>query len=182
MGGVRIKSHLKQIDTPFVMSILDDHFCSKEIDGDEIKKVVDMMSSDDRIAVCYLADRVDGVHRSKSHPGYKVMEKNAEQKFTTGEAIWRRDKWIQFIRDHETPWQYESYGSARCKRYNDLFYTCNKDLYPLMDIVEYGLIQGKWGRKTPELFCEYGVTDIDYSKRGFLMASRSVFVMGEYIA
>ena len=61
---------------------------------------------------------------------------NASTGHTKGQVcIWRKDKWLHYIKKNENPWEYECLGSARGIIGNDEFYSIRDDLD---DVVKYG--------------------------------------------
>lgn len=56
------------------------------------------------------------------HPWLVKRDKTAPYLFNLQAGLWRKDCLLHFLRDHESPWYFERWGSKRGQRYPDEFY------------------------------------------------------------
>lgn len=169
--GKRLKECLKRIDTDYVILILDDFFPIQPVDHKRVEECIRWMDENSKIAV-FNFYRVKGGIKDGKYPHFELRPQKGAYKLNLSAALWKREKLIKYIRNHETPWQFEINGSKRAGRYKELFYSAieGEPYIYKYSLLEYGLIRGKWTPKINELFDKYGI-DVDYSIRGFADAS-----------
>ena len=168
----RLKDTLKSIKTKYVFFMLDDFFIAEPVDTKFINQCFKWMEQDSNIAVFSFHPVID--ENNKTSRKYKGFEKRPGQGnylLNCQAAIWRRDRLIKFLKEYESPWDFEIYGSIRASGFHDDFYTLLPDLpHP----IEYnmrkggtGLVRGMWSKDVVvPLFKELGLK-VDFSKRGF---------------
>ena len=74
---------------------------------------------------------------------------------------------LKFIRKHENPWQFESWGSIRARRFSDKIFHLEKDTKRVFIYPDGGIIADeRWfGEIAIETLKREGYNDIDFSKR-----------------
>lgn len=169
----RLRETLEKIDTEYIFFILDDFFITEPVDSGFIKKCFNWMDDNQNISVFSFHPVVDDKNIvSKEYKGFEKRPYFGEYKLNCQAAVWRRKRLIAFLKDDESPWDFEIYGSIRVGGFEDDFYVLDRDL---KDPIEYnmvkggtGLVRGKWSAKVVvPLFKELGL-DVDFSKRGFI--------------
>lgn len=176
--GKRFRETLRDIDTPYVMPWLDDFVLTDPMDrADLIEEVMDFMDANPQVTVVYLHAYPKWcftLEESEELPGFGKMPNVCSYKLTTGQAIWRRDRLHDLIRDDESPWEWEMFGSFRaCIQHTGDFYSMLGGLEDrahsdIFHVPEGGVIwRGLWHPETEELVKKYGVS-LDLSKRGMM--------------
>ncbi|MCR5255646.1 MAG: hypothetical protein K6D96_06900 [Acetatifactor sp.] len=169
--GKRLRKSLKQIDTPYVIPILEDFILFEPItNADIIVKAMKWMEDNKKIAAFYLHQHPFVGKASKKYDGFGIMPLKCEYRLTTAVGIWRTDKLMKYTRDFETPWEFEVNGSVRIRKYHDEIYALTKDgaKYEVWHTIFGGVIwRSKWHPKAIEIASKYGV-DIDFSIRGIM--------------
>lgn len=171
--GKRLKESLKKIDTEYVLFMLDDFFITEKVDQKEIDQIIKWMDDDQNIAVFSFYRTNTNNIKSNKYPKYELRPQKCEYKLNCQAAIWRREKLISYIRDHESAWDFELLGSIRANRYHEEFYSIIEGEHrPIMYVSGGNIHRGKWVKETVQLAEKYNL-DIDFSKRGFCNGDHS---------
>lgn len=165
--GKRLIETLKRIETPYVLFLLDDFFLLDRVDEQAVLKCMKWMEDDPRIAVFSFQPTL-GRNLPCGYEGFELRPQNGEYRLNCQAAIWRRERLIAFTRAHESPWEWELYGSIRSRRYRDLFFSVREGTPPVFNYYPGGgLHRGKWvPEAVHELFQKHNIT-IDPADRGF---------------
>lgn len=167
--GKRYKNALKNIDTPYVMPLLEDFVIKEKFEGEALlETVMDYMDADPTIGVFYLYKHPYVKQEKTEYEGFGILPDNAKYKLTTAVGIWRKEYLDKCIKGIESPWEWEEYASKRAWRFHEKEYAMlegEKEPY----IFPYGGVirRGLWHTETPELAQKYNV-DIDFNVRGFM--------------
>lgn len=167
--GKRLIDTLNCIDTDFILFMLDDFFLEEPVDLNRIESIIDYMKADPTIACFSFAHQLPPNINDGLYPGFERRPQNGDYRFTCQAGIWRREKLISYIRPHESPWDWEKYGSIRSEKYSEKFYSGIAGFPAVMvyDVVSGGGVHcGKWTQNVVNLFKENNI-EIDFSKRGF---------------
>lgn len=161
------KEGLKELDTEYVLFMIDDFFLTRDVDQKRIDECIGWMEEDKDIAVFSFWRVKNGSIRDNKYPHFELREQNGEYRFNCQAAVWRRKRLIEFIRDHESPWDWEIYGSIRSRRYHDKFYSAIEgDPYIMSYFPGGALRRGKWVEEAVALLKENDIS-VDFDKRGF---------------
>ncbi len=163
---------LDGINTPYILYLQEDYFLESAVKADVLKELLDLMRAG-QADVIRLSEAVDAGpwHTTDSNLIWAVDQK-AKWRFSLQAALWRKDLLRKQIRQHESPWQLESFGGSRLRRSKekiccvnrDLFYGKGKEVFPYQPT---GIIAGKWvGEIVVPLFQANDIT-VDFSIRGF---------------
>lgn len=181
--GEQMNAYLDYVDTPFVLTMLDDFFLNKPVDIKRIERCIDFLKSTNDAAQIYFTSVID----DKNFPvkGYEeYVEKNhiAPYKVNTMGGIWKKDMLKKYSIDKATPWEWEVFGTILTFDTKDRFFAQARNVEPIMSYKRipekmkeeynypqlWGIVRGKWVvESVDELFKENGI-DIDYSVRGVL--------------
>lgn len=170
--GKRMIEHLKMVETPFTLVLMDDFFLRSPVIVAELDKVIRWMKTDPKAAVFSFQPIDDELNRpSSKYEGYNIRPVYGEYKYNFQAGIWRTDYLLHSWKKHETPWEWETRGSFRSfnKRYN--FYVLNPQKALPIDYgfqnKGMGIFRGKWVKESVmQLFEEHQI-NVDYRKRGF---------------
>lgn len=166
--GKRLIKTLKNIDSEYILFMLDDFFLLNPVDQQRIEECIKWMDEDKDISVFSFWRTHQPNIKDGKYPHFERRPQNGKYRLNCQAAIWRREKLISYIRPHENPWQWEILGSKRSERYKEKFYSAIEGEPYIMEysILEYGLIRGKWTRGVVDLFKKYDI-ECDFSTRGF---------------
>lgn len=157
---------LKQIDDEYVLLIMDDFFFTDYVDYKEIECCIDRMNEDKSIA-CFNFSVTRGPAVSFDYERYELKDRKSPFRMNLQAGIWRKDKLLKYIRKHENPWQFETWGSIRVRRYNDKIYHMRKNSPKVFSYHVGGVIaDGKWRTSESVDYIENNGFDVDFNIRG----------------
>jgi len=169
----RVRQALEQIDTKYVIFLLDDFFFHNKVDNNKIIEI--LKSYDDNTAVYNLELSNHTKDTKKSLNGF-IKRNNKEPYLNSCQpSIHDRIKLIERLKEDKTPWEWEL--TEVDSKYD--FYINNKEL--IFDIgynetkKPWCLVQGKWSIETKNLFEKENIK-VDYSKRGFIDYDLSIII------
>lgn len=169
--GERILKHLNEINTPYVLVLMDDFFIGKPVDVEAFSRIQDYIRTD-RNAACFTLDFIYDENPIKSD--YDIFYKRpqyADFKANLLAGLWKTEVFISTWKKHESAWEYEEYASIRASFTDYDYYSLRKmELSPIdWRGKDWSYIQkGKWVRSIAEPMFKANNIEIDYSKRGFL--------------
>jgi len=167
--GKRLIKTLENIDSEYIVFLLDDFFLLDRVDQKRIDECLDWMNKDKNIAVFSFWRTHQPNIKDNKYPHFEKRPQEAEYRLNCQAAVWRREKLISYIRPHENPWQWELLGSKRSSRYKEDFYSAIEG-EPYIFVYDWfsggGVHRGKWTKNIEALFEKHGI-EIDYSRRGF---------------
>ena len=168
----RLRDTLNQaVSTELVMLFLDDFYLRAPVDTQGLDICLRMMQGNQRLANLQLFPCPRPYTPLEEYPWIVNRSKKAPYLFSLQAGLWRKQRLLHFLRDHESPWYFERWGSRRGRRYPDDFYAVVGDngipavfdYWPSMQ----GLSKGMWLPKTPELFAKEHI-ELDLYRRGVM--------------
>ena len=167
---------LEKIDADIILYMQEDYFLNAPVDNQKVEHYVQYMKDNPIVPCIQLTTSgiLNGVvfdsneHLNDSIPNhYSYVSCQA--------SLWRKEVILDLIRDHETAWNFEWYGSKRAKYLGYKFLTIDHEwLKNGNNVIPYlttGVIGGKWNKKVVDLFALHGI-NVDYSIRGFVPEDR----------
>jgi hypothetical protein len=160
------------VETDLVLLFLEDFYLRSAVDTKRLDICVKLMEEDSRIANIQLTPCPPPFSPNEQHAWLLKRSKRSGQFYTwlfsLKAGLWRRDRLLHFLRNHESAWHFEKWGSIRGRRYPDDFYAvANVAGKPAILDYDHGLIRGKWKPTTIEFFKKEGI-EIDPSVRGVI--------------
>ncbi len=168
----RLRRTLQEVvDAEVVLIYLDDFYLRSRVNADRFDVCLSYLEQDQKIANIQLFTCPLPYTPVAEYPWLLKRDKRSPYLFSLQAGLWRRDRLLHFLRDHESPWYFERWGSLRGRRYPDDFYalaTIDGKL-PILDYCPstQGVSKGLWLPQTPELFEKEGI-EIDLSARGVM--------------
>lgn len=164
----RLRNALSQIETDYIILLLEDFFLMDYVQTDKIDEFLDTMRKDPSIAVIYPKQIRDYDQRDNYHPSLIRMETNTNHRYLINfqAGIWRREALLNLINDGLTPWQIEREtnltGKNNYKFYCYPFgskYSCQGDVIPYLFAIEngYGIAGSKWLWNNKRFFKKEGI-------------------------
>lgn len=133
--------HLQQLDTKYVLMVLEDYMLDRPVSSGEIEKIVALMNLYDLHAVRLFPEPPPAI----AMPGVPTLgfqELGQLNRTSTHATIWRRQSLIEMIRPGESLWEFEINGSIRSNRYPGGICGCWK---PALHYV-MAIGKGRWFR------------------------------------
>lgn len=164
----RLKNVLKQIDSEYVLYFLEDFFLESPVNVDSFNKALELMKKDENIGYIGL----------KYNQGYTFKElgkTKSEEPFLDKDdlitynrinsmtALWRKEWLISLLRMHESPWDFEKYGSIRSRRSDKKVLIINNNVcapvfhYEIDVKYGMGIYGGKWLENNKQLFDKHDI-------------------------
>jgi hypothetical protein len=159
------------VQTELVLIFLDDFYLRSPVDDGRLEQCAKYMLAHPDVGNIALFPCPGPTAPVSDAPWLSERSKRAPYLFNLQAGLWRTARLRHFIRDHESPWYFERWGSFRGRRYPDRFLTAvhGASTGPLFDYhpSHEGLSKGKWLPQTPELFRREGIC-LDLSLRGVM--------------
>ena len=169
----RLRQSLEQLDSKYVILLLDDFFIRSKVDQDRIDSIIESYKPDTAV---YNLERLYNIPKNKSYLNGFIERENKEPYLNSCQpSIHNRLKLIERLQDDQNAWEWE-YTQVDSK---DKFYINTEDL--IFDIGYYedkkpwGIVQGKWSRNAQELFKKENI-EVDYTERDFYDIDLSIII------
>lgn len=158
----RLRETLTQaVTTDIVMIFLDDFYLRSPVNTERLDICLRLIEENPKVANVALFPCPPPFTPTADHSWLVKRNKSAPYLFNLQAGLWRRQRLLHFLRDHESPWYFERWGSIRGRRYPDDFFGLKaeeeRDLifnyWPSMQ----GVSKGMWLPKTSQLFEQEGI-------------------------
>ena len=165
----RLIETVEQINSKYILFMLEDFFLMSPVRSDMVEKSIEYMESHDKVAII---DYYNEPHNDQIVlDEFSFTSRTFDYAINAMAALWRKDFLLSILRD-ENPWDFEFNATRRWWRTDYKILTHREEFPPIFDYkikpaLGYGIFQGKWLRKNPELFKKYGI-EVDFEKRGFI--------------
>lgn len=161
--GGRLLGYLDEIKTDYVMLILDDFLPEKNIETDTILHYLDLMKQNKNIATISFADIYDNHNTLDEYTGLCKRPRNGNYLLNLQVGIWDTNVLLKLLKDNESPWQTELFGSVRARQLRDKVFLCLKsdDVSPYRYNRGWLMVRGIWnGNEIKRLGLEKYAEDI----------------------
>ncbi len=168
----RIIFTLDAINTEYVLLFLEDFWLDKRVDNDFFLKTIDWMDRYKDIANFSFYPCLPGHNiQDGTFERFELRPQKCKYKFNCQVGLWRTKELKSYFRKHESPWEWEIYGSIRAGRIKKRFYVLKEDADR---VFSYGnnlrgciIHRGKWNKEEVVPLAEKYGLKINYSIRGF---------------
>jgi len=166
-----LKWALEEMDTEIVLYMQEDYFIKGEVNSSMFNHFLSLMSVHKEIPCIQL-----------THAGFDETSPSEIENLSYGNvnhysyvscqaSLWRKTILQSLIREYESAWNFEWYGSQRAKYLNLKFLTVSHnfietDKDEIIPYIMTGVIGGKWYKSTVDLFAIHNIP-MDFSIRGF---------------
>jgi hypothetical protein len=169
--GECVERALEYVDTDLILYLQDDYFLEAPVKKDLIDQWAELMMERgyDNIRLVECANA--GPWNETEHDLLWEVDQKAEYRISLQAGLWQVDTLKERIRSHESPWQFEVYGSKRANWLKDQILCVNRDRFHVggPQVVPYtptGIVKGKWKLDIVEdLFSQHDI-DVNFEKRG----------------
>jgi len=168
----RLRETLEQtVKTELLMLFLDDFYVRSPVNTQKLEICLQLMERNQAVANILLSSCPQPYSPTKEYPWLLKRWKKAPSIFGFQSGPCRKECLLHFLRDHESPWYFERWGSLRARRYPDDFYAvaANHGKEGIFDYCPsiHGLSKGLWLGQTGELFKAEGIA-VELSQRGVM--------------
>lgn len=166
-----LKWALDAMDSDIVLYMQEDYFLSGRVNDESVMYFLDVMQKTVEIPCIHLTQAgIPAVAKSK----YNMLYNSNPDYFSylsCQASLWRKDVLLSLIREHESAWNFEWWGSKRAKYLGYEFLVVDPEIFmpeknPILPYILTGVVGGKWYKPVVELFQNHQI-EMDYSKRGF---------------
>lgn len=162
---------LEQIDTDIVLYMQEDYFLKDRVKNDIVEEYVNLMEEHSEIKCIHLTDQAVESNGASDYNNLNIVSANQRYRVSCQAALWRKEEMLDIIRDYESAWQFEEYGSQRSAIMNRLYLVVDSnwvilDKFEIIPYIFTGIIKGRWYEQVVPLFQKHGI-EVDFSKRGF---------------
>jgi hypothetical protein len=169
---------LDQIPGEIILYFQEDYFLNAPIQVEKINEFVGIMVREGYSHISLVPFSNGGPFHPSPNPELWVVDQKADYRLSLQAGLWRKSRLRSYIRRHETPWQFEVWGSQRAHRIKDTILCVNHDMFAVPNqIISYeptGIIKGKWNKKAVyDLFTEIGIK-VKFTQRGFYDADHEM--------
>lgn len=172
MYGSRMIRHLKRVETPYVLMLLDDFFLRCPADGQKIEQLVREMEENPNIVCFNLCPTGQEEFPSRRYPGFHQLAPDANYKLNMQAALWRTKDLMALWQKDADPWTWELLCNRRTYFTTREFYFLNQGEPLILNYgrrpgLTWGIVRGKWHREDMEPFFEKEGIPVDFSARGW---------------
>ena len=174
----RIKSYLMSLKEERVLIILDDFIPEAPVDFHKIETYIAYMKENQNIATISLAEIYDKANFPSAYPGLMRRKSRGDYLLNMQVGLWNKSILCALLRDKETPWETELFGSIRARKYAKYQFLCipSDQNSPYRYGRGWLLVRGCWnGNEIKRLGLESYYKDIfdgkDIIYKGFMQIS-----------
>ena len=166
-----LKWALEKIDTDIILYMQEDYFLNGKVDNNMIEHYVRYMYEKPDVPCIHLSDAgIPSCEDADSTEHLCYSDSTFFSYVSCQTAIWKKSVLLKLLREHETAWNFEWWGSKRARYMKLHFLTINRDWllndHLVIPYIVTGVIGGKWYKPVEKLFCEHSIK-MDFSYRGF---------------
>jgi len=163
---------LDEIDSEIILYMQEDYFLKDHVKSHLVNDFVQLMQQNPDIECIQLRPGVKQGERSDYNHLNKIrMNKGDVCILCCQASLWKKSTFLKFLRDYESAWDFELWGSRRARFLTSNLFVVNEEMLKqeteIIPYIETGIIQGKWLQLVPKLFSDHHI-EIDFSKRGFV--------------
>ncbi len=165
----RLKYHLEQIDTEYVLFMLDDFFLDDKVDVETIDFCIEEMERDKNIVHFGFVPTLWENCGDNRFEKFERRKRNTPFRVNTQAGIWRRLELCALLRSHESPWDFEVFASIRSRLRKGQYYVAREGITPIFeyDWFNGGAVhRGRWTERAVKLLKANNRT-VDFEERGF---------------
>ncbi len=163
---------LDGLGTPFVLYLQEDYFLNRPVDGALIARLVERMDCEqlDHVRLIDFGDERPGDPLG-GEPPLSLLAPRSNYLVSLQAGIWRTEHLRSLLREPESPWQFERWGTLRARRSGVRYARLDQERYPPerspISYVATGIVAGRWYEPAVvPLFEEHGLV-VDFGRRGY---------------
>ena len=159
---------VQRIASPYILLFVDDDCLIKPVESSAIESSLDALKALDG-GYLRLRPLPPPNRPIPSHSAIGLIAKTASYRCALQPSIWKRQLLMDLLKEGETPWGMEIYGSIRSRDMTDAFYCTWPDL---LKCNFNAVIDGKWHPSALRLADREGVR-VDFTRRPVLTRTQS---------
>lgn len=169
----RVRETLAEIDSEYIIFMLDDFFIHDKVDKERIEYVLGHFKSD--TAVFNFEKAYDIKDRESSLDGFKLRQNKQPYLNSCQPSIWNREKLIERLQKDQSPheWEFTIVDSPYKHYINSGKLIIDIGYYE--DKKPWCVVGGKWAVECRELFKKNNI-EVDFYTRGFIDMKLSIII------
>ena len=172
-----LKWALDSIPEDIILYLQEDYFLKSQVQTSMIDDAVKLMLENKDIKCIHLTDQGCSTFGSSAYEGYDQCVLHDKYRVSCQAALWYKDELYSLLREWESAWEFEQFGSKRSAILNHTYIAVSskvvkKDCFEILPYVFTGIVKGRWYEETIPLFEKHDIV-IDWSKRGLLSEVKS---------
>jgi hypothetical protein len=164
---------LGTMSTPYVLYLQEDYFLESPVRGEWIENFLGVLRAGRADVIRLMECDGSGPWHPTADETLWAVDQKARYRIALQAGLWRKTTLQGSLRQHESAWQLEGFGSERARRRRgEIVLAAARDRFhgPGLEVFPYqptGVIAGKWERSIVEpLFAAHAI-EVDFSRRGF---------------
>lgn len=136
-----LKSALHKIDTPYFIYFQEDFFLQSKVDTKRILELLKIVK-ENKAAYMKLRPSPKPTRRFERYKDIGIIEKDAKYSISNQATLWKTEIYRDFLKDGDTGWDTELYGSRQSQIISEPFLSVYKDVidYPQATAVKKGVL------------------------------------------
>ena len=171
----RIKKALSDIDTDYILFMLEDFFLLDRVNVDGFNAVISQMEKESDTGFVFFTPIGVGYDiEYKSGTVFTDVSRFADYRVNACMGLWKKEFLLQMLYIDGSPWEFEHNATRlswmskyRCCVINPEYASVFS--YSILISEGYGITQRKWLPKNKELFAKYNIS-VDFSNLGILQS------------
>lgn len=148
----RLRKCIKEINSKYVILLLEDFYLESKVDQDEIDRVIAYMDGDDNI-ISFCFDPINMDNTESKYQKYWERKRRGKYRHCLQAGIWRTDYLINVLNIEASPWEFEYTYNFLSFNKNYRFYCIKeKKLSPFAYSSGYLVYRGKYVKEEIEKF------------------------------
>jgi hypothetical protein len=161
----RVRQTLEQIDSDYVIFMLDDFFIREYVDQERIIKLIEKF--DENAAVYNFEQSYDYTDKDDKY-GFKLRRNQSQYLCSCQPSLWNRKILIEYLQEDMTPHEWElQIKDTPYRHYINASELIINIGYYIPKREAWGIVAGKWAKEMVDLDKKESL-NIDFSKRGVL--------------
>ncbi len=171
----RVINALHTIETEYVLFFLEDFFLMSEVQEDLFDEALSLIKKNNQVGMISFNPEVSKAiwhtKRIRGEQHFEEVKKTTTARINAVCALWRKDFFLKVLQEEENPWEFESNGTERAKKYKEKVLCLRDDLPKVFNFrycigSGYGISQKSWLPKNKELFEKYDI-EVDFERLGW---------------
>lgn len=163
---------LEKIGTDIVLYLQEDYFFKAPVKNKLVEIYIRLMEEHPEIKCIHLTDQGVEAYEKSEYENLDRVTIKQKYRVSCQAALWRKEELLSIIREYESAWEYEEFGSQRSAIMKSMYLCVSRDLVKLnqFEIIPYiftGIVRGRWIDEAVTLFHDNGI-EMDFSRRGLL--------------
>ena len=172
-----LKWALESIPENIILYMQEDYFIKDFVKSDIIDDFFNIIYSNPEIKCIHLTDQALSSNKIKRFGNLEKVNLRQKYRVSCQAALWDKAELKNLVREWESAWEFEEFGSKRSAIIKNDYYVVSKDFvkkneYEIIPYVFTGIVQGRWFEEVVEVFNKHNI-NIDFSKRGFVSDAKA---------